>query len=229
LYTKTRILDKIEDELESALENYYTAEVCDEKFAPIGSGGGGSVDLSNYYTKAETYSQSEVDEALGDYYTKTETDSALENSYTAEECDDKIEDELGSALENYYTAEECDDKIEDELESALENYYTAEECDDKFALIGSGGGESGGGGVVPENKGELVIGGGSGAALLTAGQNQQLLVANPNATLGADGITVISIIKSRPVQAQALIAFITILSLVMAVFIILFIKMPVQK
>jgi hypothetical protein len=126
-------------------ENYYTSEECDEKFAPIGSGGGGGdVDLSNYYTKAETYSQTEIDTALGDYYTQTEVDSALEN------------------------------------------YYTSEECDEKFAPIGSGGGGNSGDGLAPENKGELVIGNGSGAALLTAGQNKQLLVANPNATLGAE-------------------------------------------
>ncbi|MDR0740149.1 MAG: hypothetical protein LBF34_00365 [Puniceicoccales bacterium] len=165
-------------------ENYYTAEECDEKFALIGSE---DVDLSNYYTKTETYSQTEVGEVLEDYYTKTETYSTLENYYTTEECDDKIEEELGSTLENYYTVEECDAKIEEELGSALENYYTAEECDGKFTPIDGGGGSgSGDSGLVPENKGELVIGNGSGAALLTAGQNRQLLVANPNATLGAE-------------------------------------------
>jgi hypothetical protein len=61
-------------------ENYYTAEECDEKFAPVGSGSGGGsgdVDLSNYYTKTETYSQSEVDEVLEDYYTQTEIDNAF--------------------------------------------------------------------------------------------------------------------------------------------------------
>jgi hypothetical protein len=134
-------------------------------------------------------------EPIGSYYTVEECDekieeelsSTLENYYTAEECDEKIEEELGNTLENYYTAEECDEKIEEELGSALENYYTAEECDGKFTPIGGGGGSgSGDSGIVPENKGELVIGNGSGAALLTAGQNQQLLVANPNATLGAE-------------------------------------------
>ncbi|MDR1591069.1 MAG: hypothetical protein LBR92_03695 [Puniceicoccales bacterium] len=128
-------------------ENYYTAEECDEKFAPIDSGsgdGGGNVDLSDYYTKTETYSQSEIDDTLEDYYTKTETDNALED------------------------------------------YYTAEECDEKFAPIDGGSGGSSGDGLVPENKGEIVIGNGSGATLLAVGQNQQLLVANPNATLGAE-------------------------------------------
>jgi hypothetical protein len=33
--------NKIEEEMDSALENYHTAEECDEKFAPIGSGGSG--------------------------------------------------------------------------------------------------------------------------------------------------------------------------------------------
>ncbi|MDR1366836.1 MAG: hypothetical protein LBJ13_02940, partial [Puniceicoccales bacterium] len=160
-YTATECDGKIEEELETQLENYYTATECDDKFALIGSGSGMGVDLSNYYTK------SEVNNTLGSYYTKTETNSTLGN---------------------YYTATECDDKIEEELDAQFENYYTATECDDKFALIGSGSGSNGGesGGLIPENKGELVLGNGSGAALLAAGQNQQLLVANPNAALGAE-------------------------------------------
>ncbi|MDR2812395.1 MAG: hypothetical protein LBB05_01205 [Puniceicoccales bacterium] len=142
-YTATECDDRIGEELGSALESYYTAEECDEKFAPID--GESDMDLSNYYTKAETYSQTEVGEILEDYSSKAETDSTLEN------------------------------------------YYTAEECDEKFALIGSGsGGGNGGGGLVPENKGELVMGNGTGAALLAAGQNRQLLIANPDATLGAE-------------------------------------------
>jgi hypothetical protein len=56
------------------MSNYYTAEECDEKFAPIGDR---DVDLSNYYTKTETY-------------TKTEVDGALQDYYTAEECDEKF-------------------------------------------------------------------------------------------------------------------------------------------
>jgi hypothetical protein len=196
-------------------KNYYTAEECDEKFAPIGSES--DVDLTDYYSKAETYSQTEVGELLEDYYTTTacdekieeELEAQFENYYTAEECDEKFapieggnsvdltdyytkeetysQTEVGELLEDYYTATACDEKIEEELEAQFENYYTAEECDEKFVPIGSGGGgESGGGGLIPENKGELVIGDGSGAALLASGQNQQLLVANPSATLGAE-------------------------------------------
>jgi hypothetical protein len=166
-YTATECDSKIDEELNAQLGNYYTAEECDEKFTPMEGGGGTEVDLTDYYTKAETYNKTEIDDTLENYYGKAEMDSALEN---------------------YYTALECDSKIDEELNGQLGNYYTAEECDEKFTPMegGSGGGGSGGGGLAPENKGELVIGNGSEAALLPAGQNQQLLVANPNATLGAE-------------------------------------------
>lgn len=56
--------------------------------AGVSVGEGGSVDLSNYYTKDETYSKTEVDEKiaaipegetadLSNYYTKTETDQKI--------------------------------------------------------------------------------------------------------------------------------------------------------
>lgn len=56
--------------------------------AGVSIGEGGSVDLSNYYTKDETYSKTEVDEKiaavpgggtadLSNYYTKTETDQKI--------------------------------------------------------------------------------------------------------------------------------------------------------
>jgi hypothetical protein len=143
------------EECDEKLANYYTSEECDEKFAPIGDGEG-SVDLSEYYTKAETYAKSET-------YAKTET-------YTKTEVD--------SALQDYCTTEECDEK--------LANYYTAEECDEKFAPIGDGSGSNGNSTdvLMPVNKGELVVGTGSTSALLAAGNTQQLLVADPSATEG---------------------------------------------
>jgi hypothetical protein len=164
-YTATECDDKIDDKLDAQLENYYTATECDDKFAPIDSDTGAD---------------------LSDYYTKSEVNSTLENYYTATECDDKIDDKLDAQFENYYTATECDDKIDDKLDAQLENYYTATECDDKFAPIDSSGNGGENSGLTPENKGELVLGNGSGAALLAAGQNQQLLVANPDAALGAE-------------------------------------------
>lgn len=56
--------------------------------AGVSVGEGGSVDLSNYYTKDETYSKTEVDEKiaavpgggtadLSNYYTKAETDQKI--------------------------------------------------------------------------------------------------------------------------------------------------------
>ena len=50
-------------------------------YYPLPGGGGGGGDLSNYYTKSETYSKTEVDDIISDipvvdvsnYYTKLET------------------------------------------------------------------------------------------------------------------------------------------------------------
>lgn len=62
--------------------------------AGISVGDGGNVDLSNYYTKNETYSKTEVDEKiaavpgggtvdLSNYYTKTETDQKIAEAQLA--------------------------------------------------------------------------------------------------------------------------------------------------
>ena len=62
--------------------------------AGISVGEGGTVDLSNYYTKNETYSKTEVDEKiaavpgggtvdLSNYYTKTETDQKIAEAQLA--------------------------------------------------------------------------------------------------------------------------------------------------
>ena len=62
--------------------------------AGISVGEGGSVDLSNYYTKNETYSKTEVDKKIADipagetvdlsnYYTKTETDQKIAEAQLA--------------------------------------------------------------------------------------------------------------------------------------------------
>ena len=62
--------------------------------AGISVGEGGGVDLSNYYTKNETYSKTEVDEKiaavpgggtvdLSNYYTKTETDQKIAEAQLA--------------------------------------------------------------------------------------------------------------------------------------------------
>lgn len=69
-----------------------------------GGGTGGSVDLSNYYRKSQTYSRTEVDSKLGtkanstDVYSKTETENLLGNKV------DKV-DGKGLSQENYTTEE----------------------------------------------------------------------------------------------------------------------------
>ena len=66
--------------------------------------GSEQVDLSNYYTKSETYNKQEVDRAiasidLSSYYTKTETDTALSGKV------DKVTGK-GLSTEDYTTAEQ---------------------------------------------------------------------------------------------------------------------------
>lgn len=62
--------------------------------AGVSVGEGGNVDLSNYYTKNETYSKTEVDKKIADipgggtvdlsnYYTKTETDQKIAEAQLA--------------------------------------------------------------------------------------------------------------------------------------------------
>ena len=84
---------------ESNIQLYATKKYVDDAVANIpGGGGGGSADLSNYYTKDETYSKTEIDnkgyltslpehthdqyltehQSLDNYYTKSETYSKTE-------------------------------------------------------------------------------------------------------------------------------------------------------
>lgn len=66
--------------------------------------GGGSADLSNYYTKEETYSKTEVNGLIPE-----PTD--LTNYYTKAETDDAINTGLIDIYNNYYSKEEVDDLI----------------------------------------------------------------------------------------------------------------------
>jgi hypothetical protein len=104
-YSQTEVDDLIKDiDVSVNLDDYYTkAEIdafenaqdarLDALELNSGSGGGGSVDLSGYYKKSETYSKTEVDDLiadvdvnLDDVYTKSEIDSknyALTQAYLA--------------------------------------------------------------------------------------------------------------------------------------------------
>lgn len=87
----------------------------------------GNVDLSDYYTKSETYSQTEVNELIDDiqnsdvdltnYYTKSET-------YSQAEIDDKFNNIQGGGsgdvdLSNYYSKTEVDQLIYNNITKVL--------------------------------------------------------------------------------------------------------------
>ena len=69
--------------------------------AIINGGGGGGVNLSNYYDKSETdtllnnkYNKSETDTLLNNKYDKTETDTLLNNKYDKTETDTLLDAKL---------------------------------------------------------------------------------------------------------------------------------------
>ena len=91
--------------------------------AGSGGGGGGSVDLFNYYTKAEAnnlftpyYDSGEVDGLFTSYYTKVETDALFTPYYTKVETD--------GLFTPYYTKVETD--------GLFTPYYTKVETDGLF-------------------------------------------------------------------------------------------------
>ena len=99
-------------------------------------GGGGSVDLSNYYTKAETnnlftpyYDSGEVDGLFTSYYTKVETDGLFTPYYTKVETD--------GLFTPYYTKVETDGLFTPyytkvETDGLFTPYYTKVETDGLF-------------------------------------------------------------------------------------------------
>ena len=85
-----------------SLEGYATTEYVDNAIANIPSGGGGNVDLSNYYTKAETDA---LIPSLEGYATEEYVSTAI-NSIPATD------------LSNYYTKEETYSKTEVDIKVA---------------------------------------------------------------------------------------------------------------
>lgn len=108
-------------------ENYYTKEQVDDL---VSTGGSTDVDLSNYYTKDETYSKEEVDDKLAnlevdidfsDYYTKTETDgfistinqsiANLDNNKANKSEVPKLYDETGQNTDGAMTQKAVTDEL----------------------------------------------------------------------------------------------------------------------
>ena len=128
-----------------SLNGYATTEYVDNAIANVPSGG--NVDLSNYYTKAETNALIPSTEGLA---TKTYVDNAISNIPTTD-------------LTNYATKEYVSTAINSIPATDLSNYYTKSETysktevDTLVANSGSGGGSSSGSGEVYSTE-EIAIG-----------------------------------------------------------------------
>lgn len=126
LYLGSKIIAKSStiEELNSEIQR--AKEIENNLQEQIDNIGIGNIDLSDYYTKSETYSQSEVNELingvetnvdLSNYYTKSET-------YSQAEIDDKFNNIQGGGsgdvdLSNYYSKTEVDQLIYNNITKVL--------------------------------------------------------------------------------------------------------------
>lgn len=91
-----------------------------------GEGGGSDIDLSNYYTKEQTYSNEQV-------YTKEETTTEIQTAINSIEIPT-------TDLSNYYTKEQTNTEIQTAIDSIdfpttdLSNYYSKEETYSKTEI-----------------------------------------------------------------------------------------------
>ena len=127
-YTKTEVDDLINDiDTDVSLDDYYTkAEVdalenaqnarLDALELGSGSGGGGTGDLSAYYTKAETYSKTEVDDLIADI----DTNVNLDNYYTKDETYDKRSVDNMVGIEATYRVQ-GDEALQDQIDDLKAN------------------------------------------------------------------------------------------------------------
>ncbi len=105
-------------------------------FASNEGGGGGEVDLSNYYTKSET------DSKVSGKVDKVEGKQLSTEDYTTEEkaklasLENYDDSEIRNLIDNTYTKSEVDAKIDEAVaggEVDLSNYYTKSETDSKVS------------------------------------------------------------------------------------------------
>ena len=124
------VINNLIDVLDEKFQDYYKKDEVDNLISGI--------DLSNYYTKSETYNKQEVDQSfidvsvlLSNYYIKDAT-------YNKQEIDQAIEN-VKVDLSNYYTKDETYNKqeVDQAIKDAstgyidLSNYYTKEETYNK--------------------------------------------------------------------------------------------------
>lgn len=147
--------------------------------------GSTEVDLSNYYTKDQVYSKTEVDEkeiSWNKITEKPETYTPSKHTHDASEINGlpdpiQVDSELNSSSENPVQNKVINDALKNKLDStALENYYNKEEIDSKISAAG-GGDVVASGELVANN---LIIGAGSksiknsGTSLTSLATKQEL-------------------------------------------------------
>ena len=120
-----------------SLDGYATTQYVDNAIANVPSGGGGTVDLSNYYTKAETDALIPSTDGLA---TTEYVDNAISNIPTTDLTDYATKEYVSTAINSIPTTD-------------LSNYYTKAETysktevDNLVANSGGGGSSSGSGEV----------------------------------------------------------------------------------
>lgn len=99
-------------------------------------GNGGNVDLSNYYTKNETYSKTEINNKVNvklDTSMFQDFERSVENTYATKEDLENIDVGENVDLSDYYTKQETYSKTEvDGKIPNLSNYYNKTEVDSKL-------------------------------------------------------------------------------------------------
>ena len=155
VYTKTESDNKYQlkgDYLTSA-DTYVKDEVDDKLDDKLDASAYTPTDLSNYYTKEETSSKTQIDTALerkadnDKVYTKTESDNKYQqkgdyltsaDTYVKNEVDDKLDEKLDASaytptdLSNYYTKQEVDTGLESKAD--VVNVYSKAESNAKYQV-----------------------------------------------------------------------------------------------
>ena len=107
--------NQVQTYIAAQLSNYYDKSTIDQKLAEISSGG--TIDLSNYYTKLE------VDDLFKNYYNQSDISGLLEYYL--------LKDDFNTTLTNYSTTSEVNNLIT----AALSTYATTTYVDEAIAEI----------------------------------------------------------------------------------------------
>lgn len=128
----------------SVRNNYYDKAEVDTKI--------GNIDLSDYYTKSQTYSRSEIDtkdaqlqnyvnnnfptliQLQNNYYDKTQVDELIEQGGSSIDTSGLVDSSMWDNTNKAVAVELLNQHIKDiELESSFNNYYTKTVADSRYA------------------------------------------------------------------------------------------------